>query len=158
MSALPSNSPPRAPVAPTPSSAKFPGFAERRPFPAPGVDPAAARAQVIAVISRIESYLDEETVALEKSADFDFKGSNDRKSQGLVDLNQAMRRLRKADVNAELAGRLSTFHTKLHKNLKTIRLHMNAVQEIAGILSDAIQRSESDGTYTRRNPYGNASW
>lgn len=158
MTAFPSPSRPRqgaTPGAPNPAS-RFQGFAERR-LSTTG-ESEAARALVLAIIKRIEAYLDEETAALEKSADFDFKASNDRKSQGLVDLNQAMRRLRKADVNTDLAQRLAAFHNKLQLNLKTIRLHMNAVKEIAAILSDAIQRSESDGTYSRRNPYGANSW
>jgi len=36
-------------------------------------------------------------------------------------------------------------------------LHLNAVKEIAGMLSDAIQNAESDGTYSRHiGPYRTA--
>ena len=131
----------------------------RRPLPtrAGGQDSDAARAIVISVISRIEGYLDEETEALSKSLKFDFKTSNDRKSQGLLDLNQALRRLQKGDVNADLQLRLGTFREKLAVNLRKIRLHLDAVKEIAAMLSEAIQNAESDGTYTRNiGPYRNA--
>lgn len=120
-------------------------------------DPDTARTLVISVVRRIESYLDEETAALEKSIDFDFKASNDRKSQGLLDFNQALRRLQPSDVNADLKMRLAAFRQKLSANLRTIRLHLNAVKEIASILSEAIQNAESDGTYTRNiGPYRGA--
>lgn len=119
--------------------------------------PEASRALVLSVIKRIESYLEEETTALQTSLDFDFKASNDRKSQGLVDLNQALRRLPKSDLDADLKARLEVFRKKLAANLKIIRLHLDAVKEIASILSDAIQDAESDGTYTRSiGPYRSA--
>lgn len=131
----------------------------RRPSsPRAGIqDPEAARAVVFSVIARIEGYLDEETGALSKSLKFDFKTSNDRKSQGLLDLNQALRRLQKSDVNADLQLRLAAFREKLAANLRKIRLHLDAVKEIAAMLSEAIQNAESDGTYTRNiGPYRNA--
>jgi hypothetical protein len=112
---------------------------------------------VFSVISRIEVYLDEETEAFSKSLKFDFKMSNDRKSQGLLDLNQALRRLQKSDVNADLHLRLTAFREKLAVNLRKIRMHLDAVKEIAAMLSDAIQSADSDGTYTRNvGPYRNA--
>jgi hypothetical protein len=115
------------------------------------------RALVIAVIERIEGYLDEETAALENLSEFDFKTSNDRKSQGLVDLNQALRRLPQAQLNADLKGRLEAFRHKLAVNLRTIRLHLDAVKELSSILSDAIRDAESDGTYSRSiGPYRSA--
>jgi hypothetical protein len=131
----------------------------RRPaMPRAGTQDAdVARAMVFAVIARIEGYLDEETHALDKSLKFDFKTSNDRKSQGLLDLNQALRRLQKSDVNTDLQLRLAQFREKLSVNLRKIRLHLDAVKEIAAMLSDAIQNAESDGTYTRNiGPYRNA--
>lgn len=123
----------------------------------PPQDPEAARTVVFSIIARIESVLDEETAALSKSLKFDFKSSNDRKSQGLLDLNQAMRRLQRSDINADLQMRLVTFREKLALNLRRIRLHLDAVREIAAMLSEAIQNAESDGTYTRNiGPYRNA--
>ncbi|HEY8128015.1 MAG TPA: hypothetical protein VIF39_04770 [Hyphomicrobium sp.] len=123
----------------------------------PTNDPEAARAVVMTIIRRIESYLDEETTALIDPLKFDFKASSDRKSQGLLDLNQALRRLQQTDVNADLQVRLGTFREKLAGNLRKIRLHLDAVKEIVSMLSDAIQNAESDGTYTRNiGPYRNA--
>lgn len=150
------------PLSPPRSGAPLAGFASahgRRPTPlrAGAQDADAARAIVFSVISRIEGYLDEETEALNKSLNFDFKMSNDRKSQGLLDLNQALRHLQKSDVNSDLQLRLATFREKLAVNLRKIQLHLDAVKEIAAMLSDAIQNAESDGTYTRNiGPYRNA--
>jgi hypothetical protein len=74
-----------------------------------------------------------------------------------VDLNQALRRLPQTQLNADLKGRLEAFRQKLAVNLKTIRLHLDAVKELASILSDAIRDAESDGTYTRSiGPYRSA--
>lgn len=146
---------PPPPIAAVVSATSRHGAAPARPAAYPDSD--SARAVVISVIKRIEGYLEEETSALEKSLDFDFKTSNDRKSQGLADLNHALRRLQRADVNADLQKRLGAFRQKLAVNLRTIRLHLNAVKEIAAILSDAIQSAESDGTYTRNiGPYRSA--
>jgi hypothetical protein len=147
----------------SPAAARIPPVApnpdRRATNPAHAIkpDPDVSRSLVIAVIERIEGYLDEETAALANSHKFDFKASNDRKSQGLVDLNQALRRLPQAQLNADLKGRLEAFRQKLAINLKTIRLHLEAVKELASILSDAIRDAESDGTYTRNiGPYRSA--
>lgn len=162
MSAVALGAKTKAPLSTAPPGAPFAGLASangRRPSPprAAAQDPEAARAVVFSVIARIEGYLDEETEALSKSLEFDFKTSNDRKSQGLLDLNQALRRLQKADVNADLQLRLAAFREKLAVNLRKIRLHLDAVKEIAAMLSEAIQNAESDGTYTRNiGPYRNA--
>jgi hypothetical protein len=128
--------------------------------PRPAVhDPDAARALVTSVIERVEECLDEETAALDKFPNFDLKASNDRKSQGLVDLNQAMRRLTSTDINEDLQIRLQTFRKKLAINLRKIRLHLDAVREITAVLSDAIQNAESDGTYTRHiGPFRSEPW
>lgn len=153
---------PKAPVAnllveaPAVAPVSLPG---RRAAPPsrPAVDTDSARAIAISVIRRIEGYLDEETSALDKFLEFDFKASNDRKSQGLVDLNQALRRLQQNDLNTDLQARLAAFRAKLAKNLSKIRLHLDAVKEIAAMLSEAIQNAESDGTYTRNiGPYRGA--
>lgn len=130
------------------------GQAQHRP---PMQDADAARAVVISILRRIEGYVDEETLALDKVPNYDLKASNDRKSQGLVDLNQAMRRLKSSDVNDELEGKLQAFRAKLAVNLRKIRLHLEAVKEITAMLSDAIQSVDSDGTYTRQiGPYRSA--
>jgi len=120
-------------------------------------DPDAARAVVFSVITCIEGYLDDETAALNSTHAFDFKTSNDRKSQGLLDLSQALRRLQQSDINDDLKLRLVSFREKLAINLRKIRLHLDAVKEIASVLSEAIQNAESDGTYSRNiGPYRNA--
>lgn len=152
----------KSPPPPATAGAPIPGILSpggRRGMPAASgsAEGDTARALVISVMKRIEGYLDEETAALDQALSFDFKSSNDRKSQGLLDLNQALRQLRKSDINGDLQVRLVTFREKLAVNLRKIRLHLEAVKEIAAMLSDAIQNAESDGTYTRNiGPYGKA--
>jgi hypothetical protein len=60
-------------------------------------------------------------------------------------------------MNYDLILRLLGFRVKLGFYLRKIRLHLDAVKEIASVLSDAIQNAESDGTYSRNiGPYRNA--
>ena len=153
---------PQAARAAAPASAAVAQVAPnyRGPVPAPRAatnDADTARAVVLSIVQRIESHLEEETAALDRLLSFDFKASNDRKSQGLLDLNQALRRLNSSDFNAELNNRLAAFRGKLAINLRKIRLHLDAVKEISAMLSEAIQSAESDGTYTRAiGPYRSA--
>ena len=45
---------------------------------------------------------------------------------------------------------------KLADNEATIRAHMGAVNEVADLLQDAIQRAQTDGTYSQQE-FGQAS-
>lgn len=131
----------------------------RAPGPLHGTGPAAALqirpvgdrsanySHALTVIGRIEGYLDEETTALSSGLTLDLGSSNNRKSQGLVDLNCAVRVLSKIERGEELQTRLSALRERLDRNLRVVRLHLNAVKEISDVLSEAIQSAESDGTY-----------
>jgi hypothetical protein len=154
------NNPPQTPAVAAVRGGSVAQNGRRNPRPRPEVhDSEAARALVTSVIQRIEECIDDETTALDQSPNYDLKASNDRKSQGLVDLNQAMRRLKSTDVNEDLQMRLQMFRNKLAINLRKIRLHLEAVKEITAVLSDAIKNAESDGTYTRQiGPIRSEPW
>ena len=135
---------PQAPSAPGPQHGAGPTAAAlNRPVAGRSAD----YSHVLTVIGRIEGHLDEETAALSSGLTFDLGSSNNRKSQGLVDLNCAVRVLSKIERGEELQKRLSALREKLDRNLRVVRLHLNAVKEISDVLSDAIQSVESDGTY-----------
>jgi hypothetical protein len=112
-----------------------------------GTDRSANYAHILRVIRRIEGYIDEETTALSSGLEFDLVLSNNRKSQSLVDLSSAVRGLSKVEGGEELQTRLSALRESLNRNLRVVRMHLNAVKEISDVLSDAIQSADSDGTY-----------
>ena len=135
-----------------PQTPRAPGpLHDTGPAEAPPIRPVADRSascsHVLTVIGRIEGYLEEETTALSSGLTFDLVSSNNRKSQGLVDLNCAVRVLSKIERGEELQTRLSNLRERLDRNLRVVRMHLNAVKEISDVLSDAIQSAESDGTY-----------
>jgi hypothetical protein len=42
----------------------------------------------------------------------------------------------------------TTLREKLANNEKALRAHLSAVTEVAGLIRDAIQKAEADGTYS----------
>jgi hypothetical protein len=99
-------------------------------------------------IERLEEVVVQETQALRSRAAIDLRDFNNRKSQGLLELNRALRGLDGiANDKSALAG-LSGLRTKLDANRAALKTHLEAVREVATVLADAIQDAESDGTYS----------
>jgi hypothetical protein len=114
----------------------------------PALDRGPAFANALAVIRRVEDYIDDETRGLAEDPAFDLASSNNRKSQGLVDLNRAVRALAGSEYESAIQGPLVILREKLDRNLAVIRMHLSAVKEVSEVLSNAIQNADSDGTYT----------
>lgn len=137
--------PPPAGAAPAAAAAAAPQAAAAQPG-------AASKAAIVPMleisIQRLEDIVEQETAALKGRKVIDLKGFNDRKSQALLELTRALRMLKGAGPDAALAARIGTLKAKLAANQAALRLHLEAVREIATALSDAIRHSESDGTYT----------
>ncbi len=114
---------------------------------------AGARASQIPMldvtIQRLEEILDLETSALRERKAIDLKEFNDRKSQALLELTRSLRAVQGTGPNPAVAERVAVLKTKLALNQAMLRVHLEAVREIATTLSDAIRHSESDGTYTQ---------
>jgi len=100
------------------------------------------------IIRRIEDAIDLETVAIRKDTNFDLAASNARKSRYLYELNLAASGLSPQSLSDEHRDGLVRLRKKLEINEQTILAHLSAVKEVAGMLQDAIQRAETDGTYT----------
>jgi hypothetical protein len=114
----------------------------------PAASPAPAAAPNLdAIIERLSSAIDEETRAIRSDVNFDIAGSNARKSRHLYDLSKAVRAHGGA-LPERYREPLSALRTLLERNEAAIRAHMNAVGEVAGLIQDAIRRSETDGTYS----------
>lgn len=129
--------------------------------PAGPVGPAAFNAQGAAAgargahipmldvsIQRLEEIIDLETSALRNRQAIDLKEFNDRKSQALLELTRSLRAVQGTGPNPAVAERVAGLKTKLAINQAMLKIHLEAVREIATTLSDAIRHSDSDGTYT----------
>ena len=79
---------------------------------------------------------------------YDLKASNARKSRYLYELSRAMKGVGAAQLIAEQRDAVVRLRDKLARNEAAIRAHLNAVNEVATLIQSAIQRSETDGTYS----------
>jgi hypothetical protein len=115
---------------------------------APAAELARRPAALSAIIGRIEEAIEQETAGIRSDPDFDIKASNARKSRHLYELNRAIKGLPQAEVLNEHREALTRLRGKLADNEKALRAHHNAVTEVAGLIRDAIQKADADGTYS----------
>jgi hypothetical protein len=101
------------------------------------------------ILQRVEKLVDRETVALRSRAPIDYREFNNGKSQALLELNLAIRSLGATTLDAELIERLKILRGKLETNRVVLRMHLDAVREIANVVSETIQDREWDGTYSQ---------
>jgi len=107
------------------------------------------RAMIEAAARRLAVIVEEETHAIRTgSSQADFKTFNSRKSLGLVELNRALGLLGDEQLAPTTLRLLEDLNRKLETNRRVLKLHMEAVGEIASIISESIREAESDGTYT----------
>lgn len=99
-------------------------------------------------VGRLEVLLDQEMAALRHASVEDLRDFNNRKAQAFVELNRAVGGLAGQAPSADLRARLSSLRQKLDVNRRTLKMHLDAVQEVAGMLADQIRDAESDGTYS----------
>lgn len=112
------------------------------------VDAAPASSPLERAIERLEEVVEQETAALEGRTGIDLKDFNNRKSQGLLDLNRALRAHDGLARDKAALARLAGLRVKLDTNRAVLKTHLDAVREVATVLADAIRDSESDGTYS----------
>ena len=103
-----------------------------------------------AVVSRIEEAIELETTSIRTDVNFDIKASNARKSRYLYELNKAVKDVRIETLQANRDG-IVRLRQKLVENEAALAAHLAAVTEVAGLLQEAIERSEGDGTYSSTN-------
>lgn len=130
--------------------------APRQQAPARPMPPSAAPApsqqalqSLLNTIAMLESVVEEETAALNSRKQVDFDAFTQRKSQGLLDLNRAMKILATIADHPLVIERLARLREKLAVNQATLQLHLDAVREISTLVANAIRESESDGTYSQ---------
>ncbi|MBN9221212.1 MAG: hypothetical protein J0I79_24965 [Mesorhizobium sp.] len=101
-----------------------------------------------AIIGRIEEVVEEETAGIRNDTAYDLKASNARKSRYLYELTRAMRGGSEVEFLEQHREGLTRLRQKLAKNEAAILAHLSAVNEVASLLRSAIQRAETDGTYS----------
>lgn len=135
----------------------------------PAVSPQSLRAQIkgnelvkdghaemisdafINAVERLERILDKETIMLMNNQPVSFEDSNHKKRLGLIELSRALDAMRDIGPHCLIhdpKAPLARLRLKLHQNLTTLQMHLDAVHAIATIIAHAIQKHESDGTYT----------
>lgn len=101
-----------------------------------------------AIIDRIEEAIETETTAIRSDPKFDIRASNARKSRYLYEFNKAVKGLSVRDLGDTHRDAITRLKDKLLANEAVIRAHLSAVSEVAGLIQSAIERAETDGTYS----------
>ncbi len=104
----------------------------------------------LSLIDRLEDLLERETGGLKSYSIAELKELNHRKSQCLLELMRASRSLEGQPQSRALVERLSTLRSTVDRNQAALQIHVDAVKEIATIISDTLRDTESDGTYGDR--------
>lgn len=100
--------------------------------------------------ARLSQALHRETAALKERRPVDMDEFSDRKNQSLLELSRISRTVGRDALDPQLMPVLHDLREKLEENRAVLKLHLEAVQEIANVLASAIRESESDGTYSTR--------
>jgi hypothetical protein len=99
-------------------------------------------------LSRLELLIEQETSALRHASVDDLRDFNNRKAQAFVELNRAMGSVAGQAPSPDMSLRLTALREKLETNRRKLKMHLDAVQEVAGMLADQIRNADSDGTYS----------
>jgi hypothetical protein len=99
-------------------------------------------------VERLEQVIDLETKVLNEHKSADLREFNRRKSHGLLELNHAIRALGDMASTEEVRRYLARLRDKLDTNRTVLRTHLQAVREIAAIITRVIEENDSDGTYS----------
>jgi hypothetical protein len=106
------------------------------------------KGMIEAAVDRLSSVVDEETDALRQGVNANLSAFNSRKSLGFMELSRALRLLEGGNPDPATARLLQDLGAKLEANRNVLKLHLDAVGEVASIISQSIQEADSDGTYT----------
>ena len=105
-------------------------------------------AAFLAVMDRLESVLDGETEALKGRLPTDMADIGNRKRQGLLEMNRALRAAASDRSRPEVRERLKRFSVAVERNRAALGTQLLAVREIAEIIAQSMRDAESDGTYS----------
>lgn len=117
-------------------------------FAAPTASSQMRPINMSSMLGRIEEAVEEETIGIRTDMGFDIKASNARKSRYLYELTRAMKGVGETSFLAEHRDGLKRLRETLARNEEAIRAHLNAVNEVATLMQNAIRNAETDGTYS----------
>jgi hypothetical protein len=117
-------------------------------FPTQAANNAMHPVNMSSILGRIEEAVEEETVGIRTDMGFDIKASNARKSRYLYELTRAMKGVGEISFLAEHRDGLKRLRETLARNEEAIKAHLNAVNEVATLMQNAIRHAEADGTYS----------
>ena len=103
---------------------------------------------LLATIRRLESIVDEESVALETGKRIDFDEFSARKSLSMLEFVRLMRTRMHLGGETQITEEIRNLRQKLERNRIILEMHYDAVREVATIIGLAIKEAESDGTYS----------
>ncbi|NBN64854.1 hypothetical protein GWI72_13855 [Microvirga tunisiensis] len=113
--------------------------------------PAPVVTTLVAAIAKAHAVVEAETLALREQAGVDLRAYEHRKSQALLELTRASRGLIPAGIDGlrdtPVAEELARLRAALDANMTLLEKHLDAVREIADVISRAMIEAESDGTY-----------
>ncbi len=99
------------------------------------------------IIEQLDTVVQQETALLKNKASVDLGEFNVRKSQGLYDLSRALSRLHGQVLQPRTVAKLESLRSTLAANQAALSVHLQAVREVADVITAAVRDSESDGTY-----------
>lgn len=105
---------------------------------------------LLAAIRRLESIVEEETVALATGKKIDFDDFSARKSRSMLEFVRLMRARIHLGGETEITEQIQRLRQKLERNRAILEMHYDAVREVATVIIKAIKDAESDGTYSGR--------
>jgi hypothetical protein len=103
---------------------------------------------LLAVIRRLDSLVEEETVALETRKKIDFDDFSTRKSRNMLEFVRLMRVQVDVGRETQVAEEIQRLRQKLERNRAVLEMHFEAAREVAATIVRAIRDAESDGTYS----------
>ena len=103
---------------------------------------------LLAAIRRLDSVVEEETVALETRKKIDFDDFSRRKSRSMLEFVRLMRSQMDLGGEAQVKQEIQNLRQKLERNRAVLEMHFEAAREVAAIIVRAIRETESDGTYS----------
>lgn len=105
---------------------------------------------LLSAIRRLETIVEEETVALTSGKKIDFDDFSARKSRSMLEFVRLMRARMHLGGEVEITEEIQRLREKLERNRSVLEMHYDAVREVAAVIVKAIKDAESDGTYTGR--------
>lgn len=103
---------------------------------------------LLLMLDKLEEIIEQENSSLESHDLPDFKAINTKKIRLLRDLEQAQMVIANDKISDKaIIDRLEQLQPKLLRNQSLLKLHLDAIADVMGLLKAKAQALETDGTY-----------